>query len=120
LLDNRQLKLNVAETYEYNKAEGGWRKPLYNLVNNAVPVDKSTQARDTIFFYDSTKSEKDIANNGKVISRTFTVNFDPGDERKDGWYKLRFFSSTNKILGVDFEGGLKDISDEELTEFIEN
>ncbi len=113
LLDNRQLKLNVAETYEYNKAEGGWRKPLYNLVNNAAPVDKSTQARDTVFFYDSTKSEKDIANNGKVISRTFTVNFDPGDERKDGWYKLRFFSSTNKILGVDFEGGLKDISDED-------
>lgn len=113
LLDNRQLKLDVPATYAYNKPDGGWRKPLYNLSINAATVDRGTQAKDTIFFYDSTKSEKDIVNMGKVIARTFTVNFDPGDERKDGWYKLRFFSSTNKILGVDFEGGLKEISDED-------
>ncbi len=113
LLDNRQLKLDVPTTYEYNKADGGWRKPLYNLSINAAPIDRGTQSRDTVFFYDSTKSDKDIANVGKVIARTFTVRFDPGEERKDGWYKLRFFSSTNKILGVDFEGGLKDIKDED-------
>jgi hypothetical protein len=113
LLDNRQLRLDVPATYEYNKAEGGWRKPLYNLAVNSAPLDRSSQMKDTVFFYDSLKSDKDLANNGKIIARTFTVNFDPGDERKDGWYKLRFFSSTNKILGVDFEGGMKEISDED-------
>ncbi|MCS6809110.1 MAG: hypothetical protein RML40_10125 [Bacteroidota bacterium] len=113
LLDNRQLKLDVPATYEYNKLDGGWRKPLYSLSINGVPVDKATQARDTIFFYDSTKSEKDIVNIGKLLARTFTVNFDPGEERRDGWYKLRFFSSTNKILGIDFDGGVKEIKDED-------
>jgi len=113
LIDNRQLKLDVPATYEYNKSEGGWRKPLYNLAVNSAPVERAGQMKDTVFFYDSLKSEKDLVNNGKIIARTFTVNFDPGDERKDGWYKLRFFSSTNKILGVDFEGGVKDISDED-------
>ena len=115
LLDNRQLKLDVPATYEYNKADGGgWRKPLYSLAINSASLDRSSQMKDTVFFYDSVKSEKDLViNNGKIAARTFTVNFDPGDERKDGWYKLRFFSSTNKILGVDFEGGLKDISDED-------
>jgi len=115
LLDNRQLKLDVPATYEYNKADGGgWRKPLYSLAVNSASLDRSSQMKDTVFFYDSVKSEKDLViNNGKIAARTFTVNFDPGDERKDGWYKLRFFSSTNKILGVDFEGGLKDISDED-------
>lgn len=116
LLDNRQLKLDVPATFEYNKADGGggWRKPLYSLAVNSASLDRSSQMKDTVFFYDSVKSEKDLViNNGKIAARTFTVNFDPGDERKDGWYKLRFFSSTNKILGVDFEGGLKDISDED-------
>ena len=113
LIDNRQLKLDVPATYEYNKSEGGWRKPLYNLAVNSTPVERASQMKDTVFFYDSLKSEKDLVNNGKMVARTFTVNFDPGDERKDGWYKLRFFSSTNKILGVDFEGGVKDISDED-------
>lgn len=114
LLDIRQLKLDVPATHEYNKADGGWRKPLYSLSVNSLPVDKTTQSRDTVFFYDSTKSDKDISNNrGKVIARTFTVNFDPGEERKDGWYKLRFFSSTNKILGIDFDGGAKEIHDED-------
>ncbi len=113
LLDNRQLKLDVPATHEYNKSDGGWRKPLYGLAVNNALVDRSSQMKDTVFFYDSVKSEKDLVNNGKIVARTFTVNFDPGDERKDGWYKLRFFSSTNKILGVDFEGGLKDISDED-------
>lgn len=113
LLDVRELKLNVPETYEYTKPDGGWKKPLYNLFVAGSQIDKGAQAKDTIFFYDSVKSDKDYVNNGKLSSRTFTVNFDPGEERKDGWYKLRFFSSTNKILGVDFEAGAKEISDED-------
>jgi hypothetical protein len=113
LLDVRQMKLDVPATYEYTKPEGGWKKPLYNLFVAGSPVDRSVQAKDTVFFYDSVKSEKDFVNNGKLSSRTFTVNFDPGEERKDGWYKLRFFSSTNKILGVDFEAGTKEINDED-------
>jgi hypothetical protein len=113
LLDLRQLKLDVPATYEYNKLEGGWQKPLYNLSVNGDQLDKNVQLKDTVFFYDSTKSQKDFINNGKLSSRTFTVNFDPGEERKDGWYKLRFFSSTNKILGIDFESGVKEISDED-------
>ncbi|TAE30366.1 MAG: hypothetical protein EAZ92_04580 [Candidatus Kapaibacterium sp.] len=113
LLDVRQLKLDVAATYEYTKPEGGWKKPLYSLTVAGSPIERGAQAKDTTFFYDSVKSDKDFANNGKLSSRTFTVNFDPGEERKDGWYKLRFFSSTNKILGVDFEAGAKEISDED-------
>lgn len=113
LLDVRQLKLDVPATYEYTKPEGGWKKPLYSLSVAGTPIERGAQAKDTIFFYDSVKSDKDFANNGKLSSRTFTVNFDPGEERKDGWYKLRFFSSTNKILGVDFEAGVKEISDED-------
>jgi hypothetical protein len=113
MLETRQLKLDVSGTYEYTKPEGGWKKPLYNLLVGGTEVDRSVQLKDTVFFYDSVKSDKDFVNNGKLSSRTFTVNFDPGEERKDGWYKLRFFSSTNKILGVDFEAGTKEINDED-------
>ncbi len=118
LLDSRKLNLKLKETKDYNKADtlGGWRKPIYSLsVNDVVSGDvlPDVQPKDTIFFYDNKRTEEDMTKgNGSLKARTFTVNFDPGEDAKPGWYKLRFFSSTNKILGVD--GGLKrDITDED-------
>jgi hypothetical protein len=58
-----------------------------SLVPSKLPEDSS-------FFY---SAEKTNISHG-LKKRTFMVNFEP--PRKAGWYKLRFYSRTNRILGV--------------------
>lgn len=115
LMDVRKIKLDMKQTKELSKETGGWLKPVYNLMVNDVSSGSlmpDTAPKDTTFFYDHKRTEEDMAkSDGKMKARSFTINFDPGEDGKAGWYKLRFFSSTNKILGV--EGGLRRESNDE-------
>jgi hypothetical protein len=116
LMDVRKLDLQVKETKEANKTTGGWLKPLYKLSLNEQVVAETMpdppNLKDTTFYYDHKKTVDDSSKNEGIKVRAFTVNFDPGEDGKPGWYKLRFFSSTNRILGID--GGMtRDMSDED-------
>ncbi len=56
-------------------------------------------AEDSIFFYSDFESRKLGASaDGSLQKRSFVVNFQPPS--RAGWYKLRFASRTNRILGV--------------------
>jgi len=54
---------------------------------------------DSVFFYSDYESRKlRAASDGTLQKRSFVVNFQPPS--RAGWYKLRFASKTNRILGV--------------------
>lgn len=66
---------------------------------------------DSVFYYAPEKSQLDKTVGGTDLQkRAFTVNFEPPS--KAGWYKLRFFSRTNRILGVKGGEIYENISDE--------
>jgi hypothetical protein len=124
LMDVRRLDLNVQKTKEINKGEpdvaaglgGGYMKPSYKLSFNdqtiADEIPDPPALKDTTFFYDHKRTLEDIKKTEGLKTRSFTVNYDPGEDGKPGWYKLRFFSSTNRIMGID--GGMRrDLSDED-------
>jgi len=74
-----------------------------------APKDKG----DSVFFYsiDETQKQQQISGNASsLLKRSFMVYFEPN--RKAGWYKLRFASRTNRILGVKADVNPRQISDE--------
>lgn len=56
---------------------------------------------DSVFYYSIEKSVGTVKGEDQSVmkKRAFVVNFEPTKE-KGGWYKLRFASKTNRILGV--------------------
>lgn len=74
------------------------------LVPNNMPADSG-------FFYSKEETLREgFDKKGGLVKRDFIVNFQP--QNKAGWYKLRFVSRTNRILGI--RGGLsaEDIADD--------
>lgn len=66
------------------------------LVPNNLPPDSS-------FYYSADETRKEgFDRKGGLIKRDFVVNFQP--QNRAGWYKLRFVSRTNRILGI--RGGM--------------
>lgn len=108
------LALDTA-AMQYNNE---WRKPSYlrqfqNAASEALfrSLTPSVAGADTTFSYNLTETEKiAVQKNGKYTKRVFTVNFQP---TQPGWYKLRFGSRTNRIMGVSGEASSFDeISDD--------
>ena len=106
----KKLSLDQEKTFnkiDINNVQLESTSPIYDksvtigpsLVPTKVPEDSS-------FFY---SSEKTILDKG-LKKRTFMVNFEP--PRKAGWYKLRFASRTNRILGVRKEQKIEELSSE--------
>jgi len=107
-LSIRVLHLDVDATYN--------SLPLENLTAEAIqpvyPLDKietkgelfapKNISPDSIFYYSQQLSIQDSKAEGfttnEMKKRAFVVYFQPPD--KQGWYKLRFSSRTNRILGV--------------------
>lgn len=97
---------------------GEWKNPVYakkfreagseGLFRSITPQAKGA---DTSFLYNAAETEKIAdAKGGKYTKRVFTVNFQP---LQPGWYKLRFASRTNRIMGVSGEASSFDeISDD--------
>jgi hypothetical protein len=89
-------------------------KPVYpdELKVQVGPLYKPEKTPDdSVFFYSPEKSKLDrTAGGADLQKRAFTVNFEP--PANAGWYKLRFFSRTNRILGVKGGENYENISDE--------
>lgn len=98
----RKLTLDKEKTFskiqinrETKKVDLKETNPIYNLAASVgPPMSPARMPVDSAFYYSLDKT--DLTNGLK--KRTFTVNFEP--QRKAGWFKLRFASRTNRILGV--------------------
>jgi hypothetical protein len=88
--------------------------PVYpkNLMNVIGPDYSPREVSvDSVFFYSEVESTQlaQRAGSGELQKRAFIVNFQPPN--KAGWYKLRFASRTNRILGVRAMQGAKEPDD---------
>jgi hypothetical protein len=85
----------------------GLIKALDNLFKDAVypPVTstpfKPGRVDEPEFYYSAEETNKLGLENSRK-KRSFVVNFEP---KEAGWYKLRFSSQANKILGVSIKEG---------------
>ncbi len=103
----RELALNVKSTTD-------WRTPVYEDYTRSIgalqpyaPADAISA--DSVFRYSADYTQKvALKNNNKVKKRAFVVRFQA--PTKPGWYKLRFASKTNRILGVG--GDVTEIPDD--------
>jgi hypothetical protein len=97
LVAMRRLELDLAATRDY-------RSPVYKPFTIAIgdlrrfaPPDAA--ARDSIYWYDHSRTlQRAQQNGGRIKKRIFAVRFQPPPQ--PGWYKLRFASRTNRILGI--------------------
>ena len=83
-------------------------KELDRLFKEAeYPAAQNTQFRpsrvDEPEFYYSAEETNKLGTDNSRKKRSFVVNFEP---REAGWYKLRFSSLANKILGVSIKEGV--------------
>ncbi len=107
LLALRRVELQVEKTKEYRHPEYEFTKNVGDVTQFAPP-----NARDSAFKYDQNLSDVEAKNVGnKYKKRVFLVRFQPPN--KAGWYKLRFASKTNRILGVRSNDVNKEISPDE-------
>ncbi len=104
----KRIELQVDKTKEYKHPDYAFTKEVGDVAAFAPPT-----ARDSAFNYDQNLSDQEAAYVGnKYKKRVFVVRFQP--QNKAGWYKLRFASKTNRILGVRAdETNAKEISPEE-------
>lgn len=103
----RELALDVSATKD-------WRNPVYKDYTRSIGAlqpyaPSDAVSADSVFRYSADYTQK-IAqkNNNKVKKRAFVVRFQA--PTKPGWYKLRFASKTNRILGVG--GDVSEIPDD--------
>jgi hypothetical protein len=104
LLAMRRLELDLSRTTDY-------RNPVYKSYTISIgdlrrfaPPDAA--AKDSIYWYDQKRTlERAAQNGGRIKKRIFAARFQPPPQ--PGWYKLRFASRTNRILGIQGEKPLE-------------
>lgn len=105
-LSSRKLVLDVDATYnalDLKNINSSTIRPIYpkEEIKFIGPSLCPKEIReDSVFYYSEHESLKDYYTSGKqeIKKRAFIVHFQPPDQK--GWYKLRFTSRTNRILGV--------------------
>ncbi len=108
LLALKRIELQVDKTQEY-------KHPIYEFTKavGSVADYAPSAARDSAFNYDQHLSDQEAAYVGnKYKKRVFVVRFQPPNG-KAGWYKLRFASKTNRILGVRSSDANTEVSPDE-------
>ncbi|MFN8360195.1 MAG: hypothetical protein U0264_09805 [Candidatus Kapaibacterium sp.] len=93
----RKIELNLSAMTDY-------KEPVYiesatktGEISRFAPPEAINS--DSVFRYSKEKTETvSKRGNGKLNKRAFVVKFQPPSQ--PGWYKLRFSSRTNRILGV--------------------
>lgn len=103
-LGKMELLLDTANTLD-------WKIPVYNASNEEACRAYSANPSGTVFFYNADETSR-LANekNGRYLKRIFTTNFQP---TQAGWYKLRYTSRTNRIMGVNGEAtSFDEVSDD--------
>jgi hypothetical protein len=89
-----------------------WQKPTYRAGDGMASVTQFAPSgiREPFAYNQALTDDFTRQNAGKSTKRMFTVQFQP---TQAGWYKLRFFSKTNRIMGVGGDvSGAGEISDE--------
>ncbi len=93
----RKLKLDLEKTKD-------WQHPVYQYYVKELGSARDfapdfAVKKDSIFVYSEQETQR-LAQleGGRIRKRAFLVYFQPPN--KPGWYKLRFVSRTNRILGV--------------------
>lgn len=77
--------------------------PASKIKRGGTTFVPSGMPPDSSFFYSKDETSKEgYDKKGGLIKRDFVVNFQP--QNRAGWYKLRFVSRTNRILGI--RGGM--------------
>lgn len=104
----KKVALKVEETEDYRQPKYDDNAARVGTIENFAP----TAARDSAFSYSQEKTDIEAGRiGGKYKKRVFLVRFQPPN--KPGWYKLRFASKTNRILGITGAEGTREIGDEE-------
>ncbi len=93
----RKVQLDIDQTKD-------WRHPVYKYYVKEVGSERDfapdfAVKHDSVFVYSEQETQR-LAQleGGRIRKRAFLVYFKPPN--KPGWYKLRFVSRTNRILGV--------------------
>ncbi len=116
----RKLVLDDEATFnklDLNKVSLEAIEPVYpseKVIHKGPGFSPKDINPDSTFYYSHAESLKNtkIADAG-MQKRSFIVYFQPPD--KAGWYKLRFSSRTNKILGLRKEASQEEYIDDETT-----
>lgn len=91
-----------------------WKSPVYGASAGSEAFSRYIPDAGDLrvpFAYNAEETDKLAAGkDGRYMKRIFTANFQPV---QPGWYKLRFASQTNRIMGVSGEAGsFEEISDD--------
>jgi hypothetical protein len=108
LLATRKIDLDIKGMKDY-------QEPIYidspkkaGDINKYAPQDSASVNR--VFGYSEEKTNK-LKQNTKLTKRAFVCNFQP--DGREGWYKLRFSSQTNRILGISAEQNINALKDDQ-------
>ena len=105
----RRLDLNASAMKDYAMPVYTESQIKTGEINTFAPADSVRTNR--VFSYSEDKTERlKIANGSKTTKRAFVVNFQPPS--KPGWYKLRFSSRTNRIMGISAEQNIATLKDD--------
>lgn len=103
-LSLRKLVLDKTETMkriDLSNVSVESLEPVYPRESELIvgPIYAPPNKEDSVFFYSREESLKRVGLSASSLKkRAFVVNFQPPS--RAGWYKLRFASRTNRILGV--------------------
>ncbi len=115
LMGVKEINLDKDATFNkinLGKIDMGQLAPIYpatlrkNIGDRYAPPN---QSEDSVFYYSEDESLKLKAKTG-LQKRSFVVFFQPPNQA--GWYKLRFASRTNRILGVKGGQDIGDVKDD--------
>ncbi len=117
LLGIRELNLDEVKTFNNLNLSNLSADKIVPIYPNELKRGKGANfaptgvQEDSVFFYSDWESKKNFkTSTGELQRRAFVVNFQP--QNKAGWYKLRFYSKTNRILGVKSDARAEDLSDD--------
>lgn len=106
----RKLELSTKSMKDFKEPSYGESSVKTGDIAQFAPPDSARVNR--IFGYSEEKTDRlRQSNNGKLTKRAFVCNFQPPS--KPGWYKLRFSSQTNRIMGISAEQKFNSLKDDQ-------
>ncbi len=106
----RKLELSTKSMKDFKEPSYGESPVKTGDIAQFAPPDSARVNR--IFGYSEEKTDRlRQSNNGKLTKRAFVCNFQPPS--KPGWYKLRFSSQTNRIMGISAEQKFNSLKDDQ-------
>lgn len=115
-LGSQRLFMNDELTYDAIDKQNAAKDPMHPVYTerkmNGPAMSPPGVPEDSIFYYspkESLLASGIVGTRGTLDKRAFVVNFQPPNQA--GWYKLRFVSRTNRILGVRATEKVDDLDD---------